>query len=63
VVDGKGTEGLLFVAGKGLEASDARTQGSSISKSQFESALIRIQFGEELRPRRTRSGWPIPGQC
>jgi hypothetical protein len=53
MVDGKGTEGLLFVAGNGLEASDARTQGSSISKSQFESALIRIQFGEELRPRRT----------
>jgi hypothetical protein len=47
-VDGKGTEGLLFVARKGVEACDARTQGSSISKSQFESALIRIQFGEEL---------------
>jgi hypothetical protein len=47
-VDGKGTEGLLFVARKGVEACDVRTQGSSISKSQFESALIRIQFGEEL---------------
>jgi hypothetical protein len=44
----QGHEGLLFVAGKGVEACDARTHGSSISKSQFESALIRIEFGEEL---------------
>jgi hypothetical protein len=38
--------GLLFIAGKGVEACDARIQACSISKVWFDLVSVRIQFGK-----------------